>query len=55
MFDLNIKDIIFIKEIIDLDIEISIKKIITSLIFKINSDNIYTKMALIDQDIIVLF
>lgn len=41
-------------KIINLNIEVSAKKIIDILIFEIDSGSIYTKMALINQDITVL-
>lgn len=54
MIHLDVKEIVFTIEIINLDVKISSKKIILSLIFEIDSNNIHIKMALIDQDTMVL-
>lgn len=55
MIDLNTKEVVFTMKIINLNIKVSIKKIIVDFVFEIDSNNIYIKMALINQDIIVLF
>ena len=41
-------------EIIDLDIEIFTKKIVVAFIFKIKDNDIYVRIALINQNTIVL-
>lgn len=42
-------------KIIDLDIEVSIEKIMVAFVFKIDGSGIHPTMALINQDIIMLF
>ena len=53
--DLNIEKVVFIIKIINLDTKVFTKKIIVSLIFKINNSNIYIIMTLINQNTIMLF
>lgn len=55
IIDQNIEKIIFVIKIIDLNIKVFVKQKIIILVFKIDSNNIYKKMALIDQDTIILF
>ena len=55
MIDLNIKEIIFFIKIIDLNGEISTKKVIMVLVFEIDGGSIHIVMALINQDITMLF
>lgn len=51
---INIEEVMFVVKIINLAIEISTKKTIGILIFEIDGGSIHTKMALMNQDIIVL-
>ena len=44
----------FILKMIDFDAKIPIEKIIVAFIFKIVNNNIYIKIALINQNIIIL-
>lgn len=55
IFDLDAKKKVFVIKIIDLNVELSAEKIMVALVFEIDSNYIYTKMALINEDIIVLF
>lgn len=49
--DLNAKKVVSSIEIINLDVEISAKKIIVALIFEIEIRSIHIKMVMINQDI----
>lgn len=53
--NLNIEKVLFAVKIINLNIKVFIKKKLVAFVFKINSNNIYTAMISINQDIIVLF
>ena len=55
MINLDTKKIISMIKIIDLDIEIFTKIIIIVFNFEINSNSIYIKIVLINQNIIILF
>ena len=55
MINLDIKKIVSAIKIIDVDTKIFAKKIIVILIFEVNNNNIYIKIALINQNIIILF
>ena len=57
MIDFDTKIKMFVIKIIDLDIEMGVSaiKTITSLVFEVNSNNRHIKIALIEQNIIVLF
>lgn len=55
MINLNIEEVISAVKIINLDIEISAKKIMIALVFKINNSDIYMTIILINQDIVVPF
>lgn len=55
MMDLDAKEVVSTLKTIDLDIEIFAEKTIMTLVFNINGSGIYTIMALINQDIMVLF
>lgn len=55
IIDLDTEDMVCVKKIIDLNIEVFAKKIIVTLVFRINNSSIYIAMALINQDITVLF
>lgn len=48
IIDLNTKEIVFARKIIDLDIELSNKKRIITFVFKINNSDIYIAMILIN-------
>lgn len=54
MINLNTKKMVSDIEIIDLDIEIFTKKIVVAFIFKIKDNDIYVRIALINQNTIVL-
>lgn len=41
-------------KIIDINIKVFVKKIIVILVFKVDNSSIYMKIALINQDIIIL-
>lgn len=55
MINLDVEKIVFVIKIKDLDIKVFAEKTIVAFVFKIDGHNIYIKMALIDQDIKVLF
>lgn len=54
MMGLNAEKVVFNVKIIDLNTEVSVKKIIVAFIFKIDCSAIYTAIILINQDIMVL-
>lgn len=53
--NLNAAKIVFIAKIIDLKAEVSAKKVMVALVFKINGGGIYIAIALINQDTTMLF
>lgn len=55
MIDLDAEEMVSAIKIKDLNTKVSAKKTIMVLVFKIDGHGIHIKMALIDQDIKVLF
>lgn len=55
MRNLDTKEMVFDMKIMDLNTEVSAKKIIVTLIFEIDSSGINMAMTLINQKIMVLF
>lgn len=53
--DLDVEEFVFAIKIINYNVKLFAKKAIMALVFEINSSGIYTAIALMNQDITILF